>query len=93
MWRDVIEGDARWSCEAADCRSWLASLPADSVHCWVTSPPYYSLRDYGHADQIGREESPQAFVVCSGCGCDRADHAYCPLCILKVREQFDNANQ
>ena len=25
----------------------LATLPADSVHCVVTSPPYWGLRDYG----------------------------------------------
>lgn len=31
--------------------------------------------------------------LCAGCGCDRADHTYCPLCILKTREQFDTANQ
>jgi DNA modification methylase len=25
----------------------LAALPAESVHCVVTSPPYWGLRDYG----------------------------------------------
>ena len=25
----------------------LRELPAESVHCCVTSPPYYALRDYG----------------------------------------------
>lgn len=29
-----------------DCRSVLASLPAESVHCVVTSPPYFGLRSY-----------------------------------------------
>ncbi len=29
-----------------DCRDVLASMPAASVHCVVTSPPYYGLRDY-----------------------------------------------
>ena len=29
-----------------DCRATLRALPAQSVHCVVTSPPYYSLRDY-----------------------------------------------
>jgi DNA modification methylase len=28
----------------------------------VTSPPYWGLRDYGCAGQIGREATPQAFV-------------------------------
>lgn len=31
--------------------------------------------------------------LCACCGCDRADHTYCPVCILKTREQFDTANQ
>lgn len=32
-----------------DCRDVLATLPDNSVHCVVTSPPYYGLRDYGTA--------------------------------------------
>lgn len=30
-----------------DCREVLRSLPDESVHCVVTSPPYWGLRDYG----------------------------------------------
>ena len=30
-----------------DCRAVMATLPAESVHCVVTSPPYWGLRDYG----------------------------------------------
>lgn len=30
-----------------DCIAKLAELPADSVDCCVTSPPYWGLRDYG----------------------------------------------
>lgn len=40
----------------------LKTLPADSVHCCVTSPPYYGLRDYGADGQIGREESPERYI-------------------------------
>ena len=32
----------------------LRELPEESVHCCVTSPPYYALRDYGLDMQIGR---------------------------------------
>lgn len=46
-----------------DCRVVLASLPAESVHCCVTSPPYYGLRDYGVAGQIGLEPTPDAFIA------------------------------
>src|SRR5690606_14776859 len=30
-----------------DCREMLRTLPEESVHCVVTSPPYWGLRDYG----------------------------------------------
>ena len=46
-----------------DCRQTLASLPAESVQCCVTSPPYYGLRDYGCTGQIGLEKTPEAFVA------------------------------
>jgi DNA modification methylase len=46
-----------------DCRDVLAILPAESVHCCVTSPPYFGLRDYGMAAQIGLEPSPDEFVA------------------------------
>lgn len=46
-----------------DCRDVLPTLAAGSVHCVVTSPPYFNLRDYGHAGQIGLEASPDEFVA------------------------------
>jgi DNA modification methylase len=45
-----------------DCRTVLAELPAESVHCVVTSPPYWGLRDYGVSDQLGLEPTPEAYV-------------------------------
>ena len=45
-----------------DCREILRTLRAESVHCCVTSPPYFGLRDYGHAGQIGLEPTPDDFV-------------------------------
>ncbi len=45
-----------------DCRELLRSLPAESVHCVVTSPPYWGLRDYGVAGQIGLEGSFAGYV-------------------------------
>ena len=45
-----------------DCRTTLQSLPDQSVHTCVTSPPYFGLRDYGMDDQIGLEQTPEAFV-------------------------------
>jgi DNA modification methylase len=46
-----------------DVRERLHDLPDESVHCVVTSPPYFGLRDYGMAGQIGLEKTPDAFVV------------------------------
>jgi DNA modification methylase len=45
-----------------DCREVLRTLPDESVHCCVTSPPYFGLRDYGVAGQIGLEPTPDAFI-------------------------------
>lgn len=38
-----------------DVRDRLREMTADSVDCVVTSPPYWGLRDYGVAGQIGLE--------------------------------------
>ncbi|WP_323011098.1 site-specific DNA-methyltransferase [Paracoccus sp. (in: a-proteobacteria)] len=38
-----------------DVRAALAAMEPDSVDCIVTSPPYWGLRDYGVAGQIGLE--------------------------------------
>lgn len=40
----------------------LAGLPDESVDCCVTSPPYWGLRDYGVAGQIGLEATPGEHV-------------------------------
>lgn len=45
-----------------DNRKRLQELPDKSIQTVVTSPPYFGLRDYGHDEQIGLEQTPQAFV-------------------------------
>ena len=50
----IIEGDVRET---------LAQIPDAAVRCCVTSPPYFGLRDYGHAGQIGLEKTPDAYVA------------------------------
>lgn len=49
--------------QIGDCRSMLATLPDKSVHCCVTSPPYFGLRDYGVDGQIGLEQTPDEYVA------------------------------
>jgi len=46
-----------------DCREVLKGLKDESVHCVVTSPPYWNLRDYGVDGQIGLEGTPQEYVA------------------------------
>jgi len=45
-----------------DCIESMRALPDGCVHTCITSPPYYGLRDYGHAGQIGLEPTPEAYV-------------------------------
>jgi site-specific DNA-methyltransferase (cytosine-N4-specific) len=49
----IIQGDALHI---------LYHLPAQSVQCVVTSPPYWGLRDYKIDGQIGLEETLQQFI-------------------------------
>lgn len=49
-----------WHGDALDV---LRSMPSGTVDCCVTSPPYFGLRDYGVAGQIGAEGSPAEFVA------------------------------
>lgn len=46
-----------------DCRNIMAELPKKSMHCCITSPPYYGLRDYGVNGQIGLEHSLDEYVA------------------------------
>lgn len=48
-----------------DCRESLRAMAAAGVKAQtcVTSPPYFGLRDYGHAGQIGLEPTPDEFIA------------------------------
>lgn len=52
-----------WRIETDDCRDVMARMEAGSVQTVVTSPPYFGLRDYGHEEQIGLEETPEQYVA------------------------------
>ena len=45
-----------------DALKMLKKMPDKSVHCCVTSPPYWNLRDYGVDGQIGLENTPKKFI-------------------------------
>ena len=40
----------------------LRTLEDESAYTCVTSPPYYNLRDYGAAGQIGDEATPEEYI-------------------------------
>lgn len=46
-----------------DALKLLKKLPENSVHCIVTSPPYWCLRDYGIAGQLGMEDTPSKYAA------------------------------
>jgi len=46
-----------------DCIEQLKTIEDKRVHCCVTSPPYWGLRDYGHESQLGLEATPEDYVT------------------------------
>jgi len=51
--------------EFGDCRDTMRRWAADGVKAQtcVTSPPYFGLRDYGHPDQLGLEQTPEQYIA------------------------------
>jgi hypothetical protein len=50
-----------------DCRTLLASMSCGIARMCVTSPPYYGLRDYGVAGQLGLESTPDEYIQNHSC--------------------------
>jgi site-specific DNA-methyltransferase (adenine-specific) len=46
-----------------DCIEVMKTLEPDRFHTCVTSPPYFNLRDYHDAKQIGREETVEDYIA------------------------------
>lgn len=55
-------GDRTSALICGDTETVLAQLPECSFQSCVTSPPYWSLRDYGITGQIGLEDSVFAYI-------------------------------
>lgn len=45
-----------------DAKEKLKELETESIQSVITSPPYWGLRDYGHAEQIGLEKNPNEYI-------------------------------
>lgn len=46
-----------------NCLDIMPTLEKASFRCCVTSPPYWGLRDYGVAGQLGLEKTPEEYVA------------------------------
>ena len=76
----IINGDCRYMNEVAD----------KSVHLIITSPPYWQLKDYGTANQIGFNDSYEQYINHLNLvwkECYRVLHDGCRLCI-NIGDQF-----
>src|SRR3990167_5057502 len=47
---------------SVDVRDKLSCLPDGTIHCCVTSPPYWGMRDYGYHGQIGAEDTIEEYI-------------------------------
>jgi modification methylase len=77
----------------ADCRV-MPELGDGSVDLVVTSPPYWQIKDYGHAGQIGHGQSLHAYLndlYAVWRECFRALHPGARLCV-NVGDQFARAS-
>ena len=58
----IYLSDADFTLYNCDVLEGLAQLEDESVHCVVTSPPYWGLRDYSTPGQLGLEPTPEAYI-------------------------------
>lgn len=57
-----IFNEKTWTLFCGNAVDALSHISDESVHCIITSPPYYSLRDYGVDGQIGLEDKVSEYV-------------------------------
>ena len=68
----------------------MAEVDKKTVHLIITSPPYWQLKDYGSADQIGFNDSYEDYINNLNlvwAECHRVLHDGCRLCI-NIGDQF-----
>ncbi len=62
----------------------LSTIPDNSVHLIITSPPYWDRKDYGHENQIGYNQSYEEYLNAIESvlfECYRVLHPGCKICI------------
>lgn len=63
-WREIFVSDSENSAIiVADAQRVLAGVPDAVIQTTITSPPYWSLRDYGIDGQIGVEDSVDTYIA------------------------------
>ena len=68
----------------------MTELQNKSVHLFITSPPYWQLKDYGTSDQIGFNDSYEDYINNLNLvwkECSRVLSDGCRLCI-NIGDQF-----
>lgn len=63
FWEGKTKKGKTWQLFCGDAKHVLANMPANTFNCVVTSPPYYSLRDYDIEGQIGLEQTVTEYVA------------------------------
>lgn len=79
----IIIGDSRT----------MNELQNESIHLIITSPPYWQLKDYGIANQIGFNDSYESYINNLNLAwkeCFRVLHKGCRLCI-NIGDQYARA--
>jgi hypothetical protein len=61
-WGGVV-GEKHWELYQGNASSVLRTLPRDEYDCAITSPPYYSQRDYDTPGQLGLEKTIDGYVT------------------------------
>lgn len=59
---DAAPKAAEWEMRQGDALELLRAMPDESVHCCVTSPPYWGHRNYEHDGQIGLEATLDGYL-------------------------------
>lgn len=55
-----------YTIHVGDCLHELQTLPDESVHCCITSPPYFGLSDSDWRERIGNAVPPAAAEAIAG---------------------------
>jgi DNA modification methylase len=63
----------------------LPTLPAASINCCVTSPPYWNLRDYGEEGQLGSEKMHDCLGWATGSPCGECFVCHMVIVFREVR--------